>query len=61
MSPVNLLPMFPFKPLCMPFLPAAGHAFAVNARSWHGVDAAPAHTKPRNSLLLTYYLGKTCG
>jgi len=50
--------MFPFKPLRMPFLPAADHAFAVNARSWHGVDAIPAGSQPRDSLLPTYYLGK---
>lgn len=42
----------------MPFLPATGYAFAVNSRSWHGVDTLPVLTKPRNSLMLTYYLGK---
>jgi hypothetical protein len=42
----------------MPFLPATGYAFAVNSRSWHGVDTLPVLTNPRNSLMLTYYLGK---
>ncbi len=44
--------------LRMPVLPATGYAFAVNARSWHGVDSVPTLPKPRNSLMLTYYLGK---
>ncbi len=49
-----------FEPaLRMPFLPATGHAFAVNSRSWHGVDVIPDGSKPRNLLTLTYYLGKT--
>jgi hypothetical protein len=43
----------------MSFLPATGYALAVNARSWHGVDTVPALSKPRNSLMLTYYLAKT--
>jgi hypothetical protein len=48
-----------FEPvLRMPFLPACGYSFAVNTRSWHGVDAVPAQPRPRNSLMLTYYLGK---
>lgn len=48
-----------FEPaLRMPFLPATGHAFAVNSRSWHGVDVIPGGSKPRNLLSLTYYLGK---
>lgn len=44
--------------LRMPFHPATGHAFAVSARSWHGVDPVPDQPRPRNSLLLTYYLAK---
>jgi hypothetical protein len=43
----------------MPFLPATGYAFAVNARCWHGVDTVPAQPQPRNSLMLTYYLAKS--
>jgi hypothetical protein len=42
----------------MPFLPATGYAFAVNSRSWHGVDVVPEQPKPRNSLMLTYYLSR---
>ncbi|MBL9178403.1 MAG: hypothetical protein JNM65_10085 [Verrucomicrobiaceae bacterium] len=48
-----------FEPaLRMPFLPGSGYAFAVNSRSWHGVDTVTAKSKPRHSLMLTYYLGK---
>ncbi len=42
----------------MAFLPATGYAFAVNSRSWHGVDVVPEQPKPRNSLMLTYYLSR---
>ncbi len=48
-----------FEPaLHMPFLPATGHAFAVNSRSWRGVDKIPAGSQPLNSLMLTYCLSK---
>lgn len=40
----------------MPFLPRTGYAFAVNSRSWHGVDKLTPDTRPRNSLLLTFYV-----
>ena len=42
----------------MPFLPGSGYAFAVHSRSWHGVEMLPALARPRNSLMLTYYLKK---
>lgn len=42
----------------MPFPPASGYAFTVNARSWHGVDSVPAQPRPQNSLMLTFYRGK---
>ena len=42
----------------MPFLPGSGYAFAVHSRSWHGVEMLPTLARPRNSLMLTYYLKK---
>lgn len=36
------------------YLPNAGYCFAVSDHSWHGTEFR-AFTKPRNSLILTYY------
>jgi hypothetical protein len=39
----------------LPFLPNTGYCFAVSDHSWHGVERI-VQTKPRNSLIINYYL-----
>jgi len=42
--------------MTLPFLPRTGYAFAVTEESFHEVKRLDLSVRPRNSLMLTYYL-----